>query len=860
MTRHRLAFGVSALLALQTAVAQIPPPTDAPRPLSPQESAAAFKLPDGFRMELVASEPLIASPSGVCWDERGRMFVGELHGYNLEGQLDIEELNKTGKLDSEVRRVQAGEKFKKAAEAGTYGVVKLLRDSDGDGRMDKAELWATNLPPAYGLVPARGGVVVACAPHIVFLADRDGDGRAEVHEKLFTGFRTGVLERGVNAPMGGLDGWIYFGRGHGGGRITGPHLAAPVELPGSDFRIRADGSAIEPVTGSTHTFGFAMTETGDRFVVSTTTPGIYVAPLPWRYLVRNPNAATPSIEVPTGDRRAYSISKPHPWRQRRADDPAYFKFYRDRYGASDSDAGGWFTSTCSPLVYLDHALPGLHGQHFVCEPSGNLIHRAVIEPDGSGLKLRRAPGEERSEFAASHDAWSHPMALSHGPDGAIWVVDFYREIIEDYSAIPRYLQQQYGLYAGHDRGRIYRLMHRDLPKAPSADMSALDVAALARECASPLLWRRATAQRLLAERGDQSAAPELRKVLRDTNTEPLAIITSLRTLDLLNALQPADVRPFLRHTNGAVRVHALQLGDRWFALEQGRELLEDALAAAAREQDARVLIQFALSLGDARDTRALAMLARFVREQLDIRWMDAAVLSSLAERGADMLGELLREPGNSGKFLTALAQSIAASGDETQLARAHRLLGYANSEIQAALREGLAKGRRGSTNRAKEQLTIADAPVSEETLRRFIAALAGARDLKRGHEVFQQACAMCHRLRNEGYEVGPDLLGQLGMPEESLLRDILAPSERIRPGYETTMVRMRDGDSVTGILKDDGATSLTLVQAGGLEQVLLRKDVAEAQRLSTSLMPPLAEGLTPADTANLLAWLKSIKN
>src|SRR5688572_20842024 len=318
----------------------------------PEQTAASYRLPEGFRLEVVASEPLIASPSAVCWDERGRMFVCELHGYNLEGQLDIEDLNKTGKLDTEVRRVQAEEKFKRAAEAGTYGVVKLLRDTDGDGRMDKADTWATNLPPAYGVAPGRGGVIVACAPDIVYLADRDGDGTAEVREKLFTGFRTGALERGINAPQWGSDGWIYFGRGWGGGSISGPHLAKPVELSGSDFRIRADGSAIEPVTGNTHTFGFAMTEAGDRFTVTTTTPGIYVAPLPWRYLVRNPNAATPSIEAPTGDRRAYSVSRPHPWRQRRADDAAYFKFYRDRYGASDSDASGWFTSACSPLVYL----------------------------------------------------------------------------------------------------------------------------------------------------------------------------------------------------------------------------------------------------------------------------------------------------------------------------------------------------------------------------------------------------------------------------------------------------------------------------------------------------------------------------
>ena len=894
-------FPLSLTIALsaQLARAQIPPPTDAPKALTPEQSAAAFKLPKGFRMEIIASEPLIASPSAVCWDERGRMLVSELHGYNLAGQLDIEELNKTGKLDTQVRRVQADEKFKKAAERGTYGVVKLLLDTNGDGRMDKAVTWATNLPPVYGLVPARGGVIVACAPHIIFLADRDGDGVAETREVLFTGFPTGELERGINAPQWGADGWIYFGRGWGGGKITGPHLSAPVQLPGSDFRLRADGTAIEPITGSTHTFGFAMTESGDRFTVTTTIPGIFIAPIPWRYLARNPDAATPSLEAGTGDRRAYSISKPHPWRQKRADDPAYFKYYNSRYGAAESEADGWFTAACSPLIYQDSVLPGLHGQYFVCEPSGNIIHRALLEADGSALKLRRAPGEEKSEFAATSDSWSHPMNLTHGPDGSIWVVDYYREIIEDYSAIPRHLQQQYGVYAGHDCGRIYRLTHRDAPRPPGADMSKLETKALAGECASPFFWRRQTAQRLLVEREEKSAAPGLRGLLADKNAGTSTIITALRTLGALGVLMPRDLQPFIIHTNEAVRVHALQLADPWFGRKEGRALLDNALAAAAVEASPRVQIQFALSLGETQDPRAFSTLVQFAVGKLSVRWMDAAILSSLHGRGLEMLGTLIGNPSAATPFLPVLAQSIAARRDESALASALALVASARPETQAAVMGGLAKGRKNaprkslgdksarallatlaassnaevrSATRALEDTfiaTLADdeslvppgklpaaETISDETFRKFVSALAGPRDLNRGHELFVQACAPCHRIGTEGHNVGPDLLGQLGIAEEGLLKDILIPNDRIRPGYETTLVQMAGGDAVTGILKDDGATSLTLALPNGVDQVLLRKDVTGVRRLATSLMPSFAEGLAPADVASLLAWLR----
>ena len=444
-----LRLAVLTLLVLSTAHGEIPKPDDAPQPLSPAESARLFQVPSGYQIRLLASEPLIREPSGICWDDKGRCFVCELHGYNVEGQYDIDELNKSGQLDLEVRRIQASEAAKKKAEAETYGTVKLLRDTDGDGMMDQAIVWADHLPPCYGIAAANGGLLVACAPHIVFLKDSDGDDKADVNEKLFSGFGTGNLERGINAPTLGPDGWYYFGRGWAGGEITGPHLAKPVTLPATDFRIRADGSAIEPVSGSTKTMGMAFTPSGERFVCTTTHPGLYVTPIPWRYLMRNPDAAAPLLDAPASDdTRVYPISKPHPWRTKREQHAEYFAFYR-KISLSDAAASGYFTSACGPLVW--------RGQYFVCEPAQNLIHRADIVRDGTRLRLERVKGEEQSEFLASRDSWFHPMSLARTPDGNMAICDFYREIIEDYSAIPRHLQQQYGVTHGNDRGRIWVL-------------------------------------------------------------------------------------------------------------------------------------------------------------------------------------------------------------------------------------------------------------------------------------------------------------------------------------------------------------------------------------------------------------------
>ncbi len=687
-----------ALAAVAGSAGEIRRAADAPQPLSPEESQRQFVVPPGFRIELVASEPLIREPTGVCWDEAGRLYVTELHGYNLEGHYDVEDLNKTGQLDREVRRIQASEEAKRKAAAGTYGTVKRLIDRDGDGRMDEVTVFADRLPPCYGATPARGGLIVVCAPDILYLADRDGDGQAEVRETLFTGFGVGALERGINAPQWGLDGWIYVGHGRGG-RITGPRLAQPVDLGGTDFRLRPDGTAIEPIAGTSHTFGHAMTAFGERFTINTSYPGLYVAPLPWRYLARNPDAAAPAMqEVASSEQRVFPVAAPHPWRVQRAEDPGFFKYYRDRYGAGDSDAGGWFTSACSPLVYQDVALPAAcWGHYFVCEPAGHLVHRAVIEREGAGLRLRRAPGEESREFLASRDRWFHPMNLAHGPDGGIHITDFYREIIEDYSAVPRYLQQQYGLIEGIDHGRVWRLTHESAPRAPAPDMSRLDSAALAGEVASPHFWRRETARRLLVERGDRGVAPLLSGLARGGEAPPglgeggagadrreerersaglgaVAVLNALYTLDGLGALSSDDVLAALGHPVYGVRQHGVRLAERW--LDKDAEVFERVLGLV-HDPDPSVGVQLALSLGESRSPQALAALATLARLRGGWRYLPEAIVSSVHGRAVALLERLL-EPredwGQAARVLDPLLRSVAARRDPGALAATLRVL------------------------------------------------------------------------------------------------------------------------------------------------------------------------------------------
>ena len=411
-----------------------------------------------FSPEIVASEPLIAEPSGVAFGCGGRCL--ELHGYNVEGQLDIEELNKTGKLDTTVRRLDASPAIKQAAANALRGTVKLLLDTDGDV-INRPQVWADQLPPCYGICPARDGIIVACAGYRVFGRSRwrrtGGNSRSVVY-RFRSGRRLGAASIARNRA---LDDWIICGRGHGGGHITGPHLAQPVDLPNTDFRLKADGTAIEPVSGGTRTIGFVQGPAGGRLVATTNVPGIAVTPIDWRYLARNPDAAIGALEQPAADyNRCYPASKPHPCARGEQ---------RIRPSPSFTPIVTAYPIGAERILYVGLFAADLSGHHTsrAGRPISDLRAGSESGPScdgglaGTAARLSRLPVEATSEFLTSTDPWFHPISLAPAPDGCLLVTDFYREIIEDYSAIPRYLQQQYELTHGQDRGRLWRLAHRD---------------------------------------------------------------------------------------------------------------------------------------------------------------------------------------------------------------------------------------------------------------------------------------------------------------------------------------------------------------------------------------------------------------
>ncbi len=755
----------------------IPRRADAPKPLAPSESAKRFRLPDDVRIELVAAEPLIADPSAVTWDAHGRLFVAEIHGYNLEGHYDVLELNKTGQLDRIVRRIPAGPKAKQAAEKETYGTIKRLVDQDGDGQMDAAHVFANRLPPCHGMVPARDGIIVVCRPHILFLADRDGDGKAEVRDVLFTGFGKTVLERSINNPRWGIDGWIYVCGGNAGGDITGPDMKRPVKLGTSDFRFRADGSAIEPVTGRTYTFGQTSNDWGDRFLISTRSPALCPLPIPYRYLARNPFLPTPdTVYDAAGYIRTYPASRPHPWRVERSREKEWSKYYTDRYGEAEAIANGYFTSACGPLIYRADSLPRRYqGNLFACEPSQNLVHRCLPIRAGLRYQARRAPDEQQSEFLTSTDQWFRPINLSTAPDGSIYIVDMYREIIEDYSAIPRYLQQQYGLIEGKDRGRIWRIVpaghvrttNRSNNIAYPGDLDAEGLVALLSH-ANP--WWSQTAHRLLVEKSPASSSvvPAIANLL-SAGKSPSSRLHALHLLAAIDRLTPESLQQALADRNFAVRRHALQLSESQIEQHAG---LQDKVCALANDPDAMVRLQLALTLGAWQAPRSYEILRQLAKRDGGNRWFRAAILSSVAHAPHRFLRTMLDHPEPASgrhELLHSLASIIGARHRDKEI----------TAVLIAAAHDGDDSG--GATDSPADQL------------------LSGLLDgLRRGrHESFQSVegeRALARLLEGRSAELrrmAVAVMGQLKLSSSTRLRALFAKLAEAALNEELSLQRRR---------------------------------------------------------------------
>jgi len=634
-------------------------------PKSPEASLGAIRVRPGFKAELVASEPLIVDPVAFDWGPDGKFWVVEMRDYPLgvpdSASPDTARGNDPASSSKPPPRVSG---YKPG------GVVKYLEDTDGDGRYDKATVFLENVNFPNGIMVWRKGVLVSAAPEIFYAEDTNADGKADVRKPLLVGFNEGNQQHRVNGFEYGLDDWVYAANGGSGGTIRSALTGQTANLRGHDLRFKPDTGEFELVEGQTQ-FGRHRDDWGNWFGNENPT-WLWHYFLPEHYLARNPDLAVTTTRRVLANypnaTRVFPVSRP----QQRFNWP---------------DAAGNLTSANSATPYRDTLFgPDFATSVFISEPAQNVVHREILETNGVTFTSHRAPDEEDREFLASSDNWFRPTMLKTGPDGALYIADIYRRVIEHPEYFPEELKTRPDLRAGDDKGRIYRVYPEGAQLRPIPRLDHLGVTDLVQRLASTNGWERDMAQRMLLWRDEKPPETELRRVGAN-NPDPKVRVQVLSTMDALGMITPELVFFALGDRHPAVKEFALRLCEpllRKAPAKGAASNLAAALLQLVDDASIRVRYQLALTLGEWKDPRAGQALARIALNDRDPN-MQTAVLSSAKTHEAEMLDAILSETKYDppAGVVAHLLNVVAASPDPASAAKAFGRLGQPSGDKYA---------------------------------------------------------------------------------------------------------------------------------------------------------------------------------
>ena len=625
-----------ALFVLSCTPAPQPPKLSAEH----QNALNAFQIMEGFKIELVAAEPLVTDPVAMEVDEFGRWYVVEMPGYPLD-------LSKSGR-------------------------IKLLKDTDADGYPDTAVVFADSLTLPTGVMRWRNGILVTDAPDVWYLEDTNGDDMADVRKKMVTGFARSNPQHNLNSPVFGPDNWIYLAHegavtpfvyqkefGDKGSVIRFPDSPNAPTLPqnadGRNVRFRPDTRELETLSGETQ-FGQTFDAWGHHFMTANANH-LFHEVLAARYVRRNPNLliadATQAISD-HGEAAAVYPTTENPNHQLLTDQ-------------------GIITSSCGVTWYLGGAFgDAFQNVTFIAEPSHNLVHADVIGDQGASFVARRLV--EKQEFLTSKDSWFRPVNFYVGPDGALYVIDYYRQSIEHPEWMSDEMVKSGTLYNGKDKGRIYRIV----PKKglPMDWLNRLRLAELPDEELVQKLehengWFRRTAQRLLFQRASAKTVLPLKNLIAQTSCSE-AKVPALWLLDALNAVDTETLRRCLHDKIAGVRETAIQITER--AIAKGNAALTADLLGLQNDPSAKVRYQLLCALGDLRDPRTDGVRVAILKKDIDDKWVALAALTSATGREMYLYEQAVREFGGppspaKQEFFTYLGATIANKGNPAEVAR-----------------------------------------------------------------------------------------------------------------------------------------------------------------------------------------------
>ncbi|HVJ86997.1 MAG TPA: PVC-type heme-binding CxxCH protein, partial [Caulifigura sp.] len=605
-------------------------------PLSPEQALAGLKTDPGLTVELAAAEPDVIDPVYIAFDPQGRLWVVQMGDYP------------NGPAPGEPGRSS----------------IRVLTDEDGDGRFTNPVVFADGLLFANTLMFWQDGVLVTTDGRLDFMADRDGDGKADFRETWFEGFSRENPQLRANTPTLGHDGLIYVANGLRGGKVKavrkewGDH--EPIDISGRDF-------AFDPFTGQARAvsghgqFGMSFDDFGRRFVCSNRNPCVQVV-VSERALDKNRDVAVTAVVADvaaSGEAsRIYPIS---------------------RFWTTSNLHAGQFTAACGLHVFRGDGLgSAYYGNALTCDPTGNLVHREVLS--GEGVVFQGRSPYDKREFLASEDTWFRPVNLATGPDGSLYIADMYRAVIEHPQFMPEELKTRPDLLLGTDRGRVYRVKSAAAarPKEPAPKLHETATSDLIPLLEHPNAWQRETAFRLLVERQDRAAATTILQLL--PSASPRALTLMLWSLNSLGSITADQLLTVVQSTKDAdVLEECLHLANLLDA-KNGTDSAATAAKLIAEKSGSlsgRLRYHVALNLAPA----DFKVTARLCRQQLDDPWLRTAALLSSKESAVEVFSELVesaepRDVASLLEFGSRLMQSVAARGVRDEIGEALMATGH----------------------------------------------------------------------------------------------------------------------------------------------------------------------------------------
>ena len=570
---------------------QAPPPATMKIPASPalsvEEALRSFKLQPGFRIEVVASEPQIETPVEIEFDPAGHMYVLEMRAFmpNVEGK----------------------------GEDQPIGRVTRLSDRDADGRMETQTVFADNLLMPRAIAHVRGGLLIAEPPNLWFFKDTDGDGRADLKDLVSSDYGNQANpEHTANGLMWGMDNWIY----------SANHTVR--------YRIAA-GSWDKENTIFRGQWGITQDDFG-RLFYNSNSDQLRGDLVPVEYFSRNDNFKSPfgaNVQI-ARDQSTYPIRV----------NPGVNRGYQQGTLKADGTLAK-FTGACGPVIYRGDLFPEkFRGAAFLCEPTANFVRcNLLTELDGVITGTNAFPNEE---FMASTDERFRPVNLFNGPDGALYVVDMYRGVIQHRIYLTTYLRNQAldrKLETPVNMGRIYRIVPENFKRVPVKNLAALPTSMLVSELSSAKGWIRDAAQRLLVERRDFVTLPLLER-MAGSGVYPAAM-HALWTLHGLNALSSEPVVGAMKSEHPKVRATAVRVADR---LINSDDTLAQEVIGLVKDESLDVRLQVMFTLGELRSESSERVMFDLLSRNVENRLMRDAAISGLKGRELSFLARVLAEP------------------------------------------------------------------------------------------------------------------------------------------------------------------------------------------------------------------------